>query len=117
MDFTRGQDLVRRAVAFPPTNADPKARDFSPSNYLLSAVRTNYGFLDPDGIARIARYEAYRLTPVLCRMNRGRFQAAAQDVLRIAELVTRADPGDWVRDYSLPAGYADDALRGVEYER
>lgn len=71
---------------------------------LLARIRHDqHGFILIDDLRLLAKHPRYRLTPILVRCGGCRFTAPAQDVEHLTRCVEAG--GDYVRDWSLPAGY------------
>ena len=80
---------------------------------LLRARRQQYGFLNEQDVAAVARDESTRLTLLLVRCGAGRFLAPAQDVAHFIEAIEKGGL-DYVRDVSIPADTVRSGVTGSE---
>lgn len=83
----------------------------------LELAKHNGGFLRLHQIEAIAAEPTTRLTPMLVRCGGGRFTCPAQDVIHFITIIeqhAKQNPSasnDYIRDVSLPAGFAVQAVQ------
>lgn len=83
------------------------------SDEAIALAQHNGGYLTLSQIEAIAAEPTSRLSMILVRCGAGRFLAPAQDVQHFIRIINEhkafaeaAGEGDYVRDISLPSGFA-----------